>query len=169
MRVNLGALSLFVAPVGLSSFIFLVVAIATDFWYIIDASKLEASRNGTDALSSHSGLWRTCRGEWAAGRSGCGDGDAGIEGPAAGMQLQGSGFGVRLRGWGCRVRPAARSRLRGSAPGQCPLPVELRLSVVQGTGAPRPCPGPLGSALSAPPVSLAEGRHGESGFSAAVT
>ncbi|NWR14206.1 TM114 protein, partial [Emberiza fucata] len=43
MRVNLGALSFFVALVGLSSFIFLVVAIATDFWYIIDASKLEAS------------------------------------------------------------------------------------------------------------------------------
>ncbi|XP_039588389.1 transmembrane protein 114 isoform X3 [Pyrgilauda ruficollis] len=61
MRVNLGALSFFVALVGLSSFIFLVVAIATDFWYIIDASKLEASQNGTDALSSHSGLWRTCR------------------------------------------------------------------------------------------------------------
>ncbi|XP_071427366.1 transmembrane protein 114 isoform X2 [Pithys albifrons albifrons] len=61
MRVNLGALSLFVALVGLSSFVFLVVAIATDFWYIIDASKLEASGNGTDALSSHSGLWRTCR------------------------------------------------------------------------------------------------------------
>uniref|UniRef100_A0A8C3R649 Transmembrane protein 114 n=1 Tax=Cyanoderma ruficeps TaxID=181631 RepID=A0A8C3R649_9PASS len=67
MRVNLGALSLFVALVGLSSFIFLVVAIATDFWYIIDASKLEASRNGTDALSSHSGLWRTCRGECGPG------------------------------------------------------------------------------------------------------
>ncbi|XP_064246425.1 transmembrane protein 114 isoform X1 [Passer domesticus] len=61
MRVNLGALSFFVALVGLSSFVFLVVAIATDFWYIIDASKLEASQNGTDALSSHSGLWRTCR------------------------------------------------------------------------------------------------------------
>uniref|UniRef100_A0A8C5JSP7 Transmembrane protein 114 n=1 Tax=Junco hyemalis TaxID=40217 RepID=A0A8C5JSP7_JUNHY len=68
MRVNLGALSLFVALVGLSSFIFLVVAIATDFWYIIDASKLEASQNGTDALSSHSGLWRTCRGECAGQR-----------------------------------------------------------------------------------------------------
>ncbi|XP_074670267.1 transmembrane protein 114-like isoform X2 [Strix aluco] len=61
MRVNLGALSLVVALVGVSSFVFLVVAIATDFWYIIDASKLETSRNGTDALSSHSGLWRTCR------------------------------------------------------------------------------------------------------------
>ncbi|NWQ99349.1 TM114 protein, partial [Paradoxornis webbianus] len=34
MRVNLGALSLFVALVGLSSFIFLVVAIATDFCQI---------------------------------------------------------------------------------------------------------------------------------------
>ncbi|XP_074742219.1 transmembrane protein 114 isoform X2 [Strix uralensis] len=61
MRVNLGAVSLVVALVGVSSFVFLVVAIATDFWYIIDASKLETSRNGTDALSSHSGLWRTCR------------------------------------------------------------------------------------------------------------
>ncbi|KAM9222735.1 LOW QUALITY PROTEIN: transmembrane protein 114 [Leptosomus discolor] len=61
MKVNLGVLSLFVALVGVSSFVFLVVAIATDFWYIIDASKLETSRNGTDALSSHSGLWRTCR------------------------------------------------------------------------------------------------------------
>ncbi|XP_064376499.1 transmembrane protein 114 isoform X4 [Dromaius novaehollandiae] len=61
MKVNLSVLSLFVALVGVSSFVFLVVAIGTDFWYIIDASKLEASRNGTDALSSHSGLWRTCR------------------------------------------------------------------------------------------------------------
>ncbi|NWV58337.1 TM114 protein, partial [Daphoenositta chrysoptera] len=47
MRVNLGALSLFVALVGLSSFIFLVVAIATDFWYIIDASKLEDAATGS--------------------------------------------------------------------------------------------------------------------------
>ncbi|KAM9012671.1 transmembrane protein 114 isoform 2-T2 [Ara ararauna] len=61
MKLSLGGLSLLVALVGASSFVFLVVAIATDFWYIIDASKLEMSRNGTDALSSHSGLWRTCR------------------------------------------------------------------------------------------------------------
>ncbi|XP_054247216.1 transmembrane protein 114 isoform X1 [Indicator indicator] len=61
MKLNLGVLSFFVALVGVSSFVFLVVAIATDFWYIIDASKLESSRNRTDALSSHSGLWRTCR------------------------------------------------------------------------------------------------------------
>ncbi|XP_057262632.1 transmembrane protein 114 isoform X2 [Pezoporus wallicus] len=61
MKLSLGRLSLLVALVGASSFVFLVVAIATDFWYIIDASKLETSLNGTDALSSHSGLWRTCR------------------------------------------------------------------------------------------------------------
>ncbi|XP_062495374.1 transmembrane protein 114 isoform X2 [Pezoporus occidentalis] len=61
MKLSLGRLSLLVALVGASSFVLLVVAIATDFWYIIDASKLETSLNGTDALSSHSGLWRTCR------------------------------------------------------------------------------------------------------------
>ncbi|XP_025904846.1 transmembrane protein 114 isoform X1 [Nothoprocta perdicaria] len=61
MKINLSALSLIVALVGASSFVFLVVAIGTDFWYIIDASKVEAAANGTDALSSHSGLWRTCR------------------------------------------------------------------------------------------------------------
>ncbi|XP_065589086.1 transmembrane protein 114 isoform X2 [Cyrtonyx montezumae] len=61
MRVSLSVLSLLVALVGASSFVFLVVAIATDFWYIIDASRLETAANGTAALSSHSGLWRTCR------------------------------------------------------------------------------------------------------------
>ncbi|XP_051488199.1 transmembrane protein 114 isoform X4 [Apus apus] len=61
MRLSAGVLSLLLALLGLSSFVFLVVAIATDFWYIIDASKLEASRNGSAALSSHSGLWRSCR------------------------------------------------------------------------------------------------------------
>ncbi|XP_030906313.1 transmembrane protein 114 isoform X2 [Melopsittacus undulatus] len=61
MKLSLGRLSLLVALVGASSFVFLVVAIATDFWYIIDASRLETSRNGTGVLSSHSGLWRTCR------------------------------------------------------------------------------------------------------------
>lgn len=67
MRVSLSVLSLLVALVGASSFIFLVVAIATDFWYIIDASRLETAANGTAALSSHSGLWRTCRREWGGG------------------------------------------------------------------------------------------------------
>ncbi|NWS68123.1 TM114 protein, partial [Crotophaga sulcirostris] len=61
MKAHWGVLSLGVALVGLSSFVSLVVAIATDFWYIIDASRLESSRNGSGALSSHSGLWRSCR------------------------------------------------------------------------------------------------------------
>ncbi|XP_053936148.1 transmembrane protein 114 isoform X2 [Cuculus canorus] len=61
MGVSWGVLCALLALLGVSSFIFLVVAIATDFWYIIDASKLETSRNGTEGLSSHSGLWRTCR------------------------------------------------------------------------------------------------------------
>ncbi|NXX94734.1 TM114 protein, partial [Centropus bengalensis] len=61
MKLRLGVLCSVVALVGLSSFVFLAVAIATDFWYIIDASRLEASRNGSAGLSSHSGLWRSCR------------------------------------------------------------------------------------------------------------
>nr|XP_033770866.1 transmembrane protein 114 isoform X2 [Geotrypetes seraphini] len=61
MKLKLSILSLFVALVGIISFIFLVVAIGTDFWYIIDASKLEKFGNYSDPLSSHSGLWRTCR------------------------------------------------------------------------------------------------------------
>ncbi|XP_035195494.1 transmembrane protein 114 [Oxyura jamaicensis] len=61
MRGGLGALPLVVLLAGASSFVLLAVAMATDFWYIIDASRLEAAGNGTAALSSHSGLWRTCR------------------------------------------------------------------------------------------------------------
>ncbi|XP_075292567.1 transmembrane protein 114 [Opisthocomus hoazin] len=61
MRGSRGVLCLCAAAAGASSFVLLAVAVATDFWYIIDASRLEASRNGTGALSSHSGLWRTCR------------------------------------------------------------------------------------------------------------
>ncbi|XP_036377132.1 transmembrane protein 114-like [Megalops cyprinoides] len=58
MKLTLSALSIFIAVVGLVSFLFLVLAIGTDFWYIIDASKWE--RNSSMSLSSHSGLWRTC-------------------------------------------------------------------------------------------------------------
>ncbi|MEE6498473.1 hypothetical protein FKM82_003115 [Ascaphus truei] len=61
MKFKLSMLSLFVALVGILSFIFLVVAIGTDFWYIIDASKLEKMNNYSDPLSSHSGLWRMCK------------------------------------------------------------------------------------------------------------
>lgn len=70
MRGGLGALPLVLALAGASSFVLLAVAMATDFWYIIDASRLEAAANGSAALSSHSGLWQTCRREWggAGGR-----------------------------------------------------------------------------------------------------
>ncbi|XP_066465569.1 transmembrane protein 114 isoform X2 [Tiliqua scincoides] len=61
MKVTLNGLSLFVALFGILSFTFLVIAMGTDFWYLIDASKLEKLSNHTDSLSSHSGLWRTCR------------------------------------------------------------------------------------------------------------
>ncbi|KAK1162977.1 transmembrane protein 114 [Acipenser oxyrinchus oxyrinchus] len=58
MKLTLSALAIFVALVGVLSFVFLVVAIGTDFWYIIDASKWE--HGASTHLSSHSGLWRTC-------------------------------------------------------------------------------------------------------------
>ncbi|XP_043945500.1 transmembrane protein 114 [Protopterus annectens] len=62
MKLSLSVLSMFVALVGALGFIFLVMAIGTDFWYIIDASKLEKMNNNySDPLSSHSGLWRTCK------------------------------------------------------------------------------------------------------------
>ncbi|OCT61449.1 transmembrane protein 114 [Xenopus laevis] len=61
MKLKLSILSVFVAVVGILSFISLVVAIGTDFWYIIDASRLEKITNFSDPLSSHSGLWRMCK------------------------------------------------------------------------------------------------------------
>ncbi|XP_048848113.1 transmembrane protein 114 [Brienomyrus brachyistius] len=57
MKLTLNALAIFVAISGVLSFAFLVLAIGTDFWYIIDTSRLD--RNSSH-LSSHSGLWRTC-------------------------------------------------------------------------------------------------------------
>ncbi|XP_034988199.1 transmembrane protein 114 isoform X1 [Zootoca vivipara] len=61
MKVTLNGVSLLAALAGVVSFSFLVVAISTDFWYLIDASKLQKLINRTDSLSSHSGLWRTCQ------------------------------------------------------------------------------------------------------------
>ncbi|XP_051877870.1 transmembrane protein 114 [Pristis pectinata] len=61
MKLTFSFLSVSVALTGAISFVFLVVAIGTDFWYIIDASKLETLSNSTHHLSSHSGLWRTCK------------------------------------------------------------------------------------------------------------
>ncbi|XP_077173291.1 transmembrane protein 114 [Paroedura picta] len=60
MKVTLNLVSLLAALLGILSFAFLVAAIGTDFWYVIDASKLERLGNRTERLSSHSGLWRTC-------------------------------------------------------------------------------------------------------------
>ncbi|XP_028670179.1 transmembrane protein 114 [Erpetoichthys calabaricus] len=59
MKLTLSALTVFVAVAGVLSFVLLVVAIGTDFWYIIDASKWEY--NSSIPLSSHSGIWRTCK------------------------------------------------------------------------------------------------------------
>ncbi|XP_035876843.1 transmembrane protein 114 isoform X4 [Phyllostomus discolor] len=73
MRVSLGALAGVAALAGALSFVLLATAIGTDFWYIIDTQRLESARLGAqggawganhselEPLSSHSGLWRTCR------------------------------------------------------------------------------------------------------------
>ncbi|XP_021041219.1 transmembrane protein 114 [Mus caroli] len=72
MRVRLGALAGAAALSGALSFVLLAAAIGTDFWYIIDTERLErssqrvrdqgpANRSQQEPLSSHSGLWRTCR------------------------------------------------------------------------------------------------------------
>lgn len=79
MRVSLGALAGAAALAGALSFVLLAAAIGTDFWYIIDTERLErgglgaqdhaggANRSQLEPLSSHSGLWRTCRGKGPAG------------------------------------------------------------------------------------------------------
>ncbi|XP_036787662.2 transmembrane protein 114 [Manis pentadactyla] len=67
MRVHLGVLAGAAALSGALSFVLLAAAIGTDFWYIIDTERLErsgpgaANRSQPEPLSSHSGLWRTCR------------------------------------------------------------------------------------------------------------
>ncbi|XP_034525497.1 transmembrane protein 114 isoform X1 [Ailuropoda melanoleuca] len=73
MRVHLGMLAGAAALTGALSFVLLAAAIGTDFWYIIDTERLERGGPGVwgragpangsqlEPLSSHSGLWRTCR------------------------------------------------------------------------------------------------------------
>ncbi|XP_072464747.1 transmembrane protein 114 isoform X2 [Notamacropus eugenii] len=83
MRVRLGALAGAAALSGALSFVLLAAAIGTDFWYIIDTARLEQrglrgpgaggaqdpgggnaggfNQSQWEPLSSHSGLWRTCR------------------------------------------------------------------------------------------------------------
>lgn len=75
MRVPLAVLAGVAALAGALSFVLLAAAIGTDFWYIIDTRRLErgalevqdgaggANRSQLEPLSSHSGLWRTCRGK----------------------------------------------------------------------------------------------------------
>ncbi|KAG1968264.1 transmembrane protein [Pimephales promelas] len=58
MKITFKGLASFVATFCVLSFVGLVLAIGTDFWYIIDTSKRENS--SSLSLSSHSGLWRTC-------------------------------------------------------------------------------------------------------------
>lgn len=163
MKVNLGALSLFVALVGVSSFIFLVVAIATDFWYIIDASKLERSPNGTDALSSHSGLWRTCRGECAARRQP--PAPAPSAPPAAGAASHACPA-ARVWGGGEQRRHVAIAAGRRGRRRSCCL---LALGVQKSS--PRPFRGswPTGSARWNISGATCRRRHGDSEFAAAVT
>lgn len=78
MRVSLAVLAGAAALAGALSFVLLAAAIGTDFWYIIDTQRLElggpgaqdgaggANRSQLEPLSSHSGLWRTCRGKGPA-------------------------------------------------------------------------------------------------------
>ncbi|XP_053412535.1 transmembrane protein 114 [Nycticebus coucang] len=73
MQVHLGMLAGGAALTGALGFLLLAAAIGTDFWYIIDTERLERSGPGAqnslgspnssqpEPLSSHSGLWRTCR------------------------------------------------------------------------------------------------------------
>lgn len=168
MKVNLGALSLFVALVGVSSFIFLVVAIATDFWYIIDASKLERSPNGTDALSSHSGLWRTCRGECAARRQ---PPAPARPRPPRALRRPRVPPPTRVRqrgggGWGEQRRHVAIAAGRRGRRRSCCL---LALRVQKNS--PRPFRGswPTGSARWNISGATCRRRHGDSEFAAAVT
>ncbi|XP_026559763.1 transmembrane protein 114 [Pseudonaja textilis] len=61
MKVTLNRVSVFAVLTAVLSFTFLVAALATDFWYQIDASGLEELTNYTGSLKSHRGLWRTCQ------------------------------------------------------------------------------------------------------------
>lgn len=93
MRVHLGTLAGAAALTGALSFVLLAAAIGTDFWYIIDTERLEnrgpaaqdrpgaTNSSQLEPLSSHSGLWRTCRGK---GTLGTGAGAVAANAPCAG-------------------------------------------------------------------------------------
>ncbi|XP_072339684.1 transmembrane protein 235 isoform X2 [Scyliorhinus torazame] len=60
-RMTVGIVCLTAGLTGLSSFVFLTVAIGTDYWYVIDVSNSRYSYGEDwEDLNSHSGLWRIC-------------------------------------------------------------------------------------------------------------
>eukprot|EP00062_Callorhinchus_milii_P004646 gi/632943242/ref/XP_007886845.1/ PREDICTED: transmembrane protein 235 [Callorhinchus milii] len=62
LEMNVGAVCVIAGCAGLLSFVFLAVAIGTDYWYVIDVSKSKYNtEKESDDLSSHSGLWRICQ------------------------------------------------------------------------------------------------------------
>ncbi|XP_042198251.1 transmembrane protein 235 [Callorhinchus milii] len=64
LEMNVGAVCVIAGCAGLLSFVFLAVAIGTDYWYVIDVSKSKYNtEKESDDLSSHSGLWRICQGK----------------------------------------------------------------------------------------------------------
>ncbi|GCB69790.1 hypothetical protein scyTo_0005544 [Scyliorhinus torazame] len=63
-RMTVGIVCLTAGLTGLSSFVFLTVAIGTDYWYVIDVSNSRYSYGEDwEDLNSHSGLWRICEGK----------------------------------------------------------------------------------------------------------
>ncbi|KAJ3600704.1 hypothetical protein NHX12_031682 [Muraenolepis orangiensis] len=68
VRPTFRCLSVLVAMLEVSSFVCLVVAVSTDYWYIIDTSRWV--NNLSLAQSSHSGLWRVCYEHWWSLESG---------------------------------------------------------------------------------------------------
>ncbi|XP_069779133.1 transmembrane protein 235-like [Narcine bancroftii] len=62
--MSLGSVCATAGFTGLLSFVFLTVAIATDYWYIIEVSDSSSNYGeGWEDLNSHSGLWRLCEGK----------------------------------------------------------------------------------------------------------
>lgn len=147
MRGGLGALPLVLALAGASSFVLLAVAMATDFWYIIDASRLEAAANGTAALSSHSGLWRTCRREWG-----------GAGGRGRGLN---KGGGAWTKGAGNPQAPPLSPQHRQGVPGAGAPGAALGVPGTAVLGArcsnPNPSPNPSPNPIAAAPSSRRAG------------
>ncbi|XP_059509528.1 transmembrane protein 235 [Stegostoma tigrinum] len=60
-KLSVGTVCVTAGLTGLLSFVFLAVAIGTDYWYIIDVSNSRYYHGEHwEDLNSHSGLWRIC-------------------------------------------------------------------------------------------------------------